>query len=84
MIIDTTALRRVLILEFFPKFFHTVHLSGDGRTPITLQFDFLSKFPSTDLKNILYFDITMYPLFKWHMNIGRSPHGLDFGTFGPL
>ena len=42
------------------------------------------KFLSTDLKNILYFDITMCPSFKWHMNFGHSPHGLDFGIFGPL
>ena len=39
------------------------------------------KFLSTDLKNILYFDITMCPSFKWHMNFGHSPYGLDFGIF---
>ena len=42
------------------------------------------KFPSTDLKNILYFDISMYPSYIWHMNFGQSPLGLDFGVFGPL
>ena len=42
------------------------------------------KFPSTDLKNILYFDIPMYPSFIWHINFRQSPHGLDFGIFGPL
>ena len=71
-------------LQFFPKLYHTVHLSGDGGNSIALPFKFCLKFPPTDLKNILYFNITMCPLFKWPVNFGHSPHSLDFGIFGPL
>ena len=52
--------------------------------PVQIFFENLQKFPSTDLKNILYFDIPMYPSFICHIKFGLSPHGLDFGVFGPL
>ena len=42
----------------------------------------IQKFPSTDLKNILYFHTTTWPSFICHMNLGLAPLGLDFGIFG--
>ena len=31
------------------------------------------KFPSTDFKNSLFFDMAMWPPFTWYMNFGPSP-----------
>ena len=63
----------VLLSEFLPKCFHTVHLSGDGGIPITLLFDFLSKFPWTDLKNILSFCSYMTPLWNGRFILDGHP-----------
>ena len=52
--------------------------------PVQIFSENLQNFPSTDLKNILYFDIPMNPSFICHTKFGHSPHGLDFGIFGPL
>ena len=59
-------------------------VEGHGGTLVQLMSENCQKFPSTDLKNILYFDIPMYPSFICHTKFGLSPHGLDFGIFGPL
>ena len=62
-----------LLSQFLAKCFHTVHLSGDGGIPITLLFDFLSKFPSTDLKNILSFCSYMTPLCNGRFILDGHP-----------
>ena len=66
----------------FPSYLCQVE--GHGGTLVKLISEKPQKIPSTDLKNILYFDIPMYPSFICHIKFGLSPHGLDFGVFGPL
>ena len=59
-------------------------VEGHGGTLANIYSENCQKFPSAVLKNILYFDIPMYPSFICHTKFGLSPHGLDFGVFGPL
>ena len=72
------------ICHFWILISNLCQVEGHGGTLVQLMSENCKKFPSTDLKNILYFDIPMYPSFICHTKFGLSPHGLDFGIFGPL
>ena len=50
--------------------------------PVQIFSEKPQKFPSTDLKNIQYFHVTIQPSFICHMNLGLAPLGLDFSIFG--
>ena len=73
-----------MFLQFL-SFYFILMPGGRARgNPVQIFSENLQNFPSTDLKNILYFDIPMNPSFICHTKFGHSPHGLDFGIFGPL
>ena len=69
----------------FSSIFFTLMPGGRARgNPVQNFSEISQKFPPTDLKNIINFNITIWPSFKCHMKLGPAPLGLDFGIFGPL
>ena len=72
----------------FSNFFYQILMlmpGGRARGNLAQIFsEIVQNFPSTDLKNVLFFDITIGPPFTWSMNFGQSPLHKDFSIFGPL
>ena len=65
--------------------FLSVMPGGRARgNPAQIFSEISQKFLPTDLKNLMFFVIPIWPPFTWYMNFGPAPLHLDFSIFGPL